>query len=422
MTTRARGTAGPVGAVGAPRTVTGSAFVVPSFPSRSGGIDSRWLAASGLAAALAARMDGGAVVSPLGVDTPEEAAGRAVGDADAPAGARRALRRLPRMLRVAAGDAREWRRAQQFRRMVGGLRVDDVSLVVQLHHRFQDAGLRMARRADAPSVLRVEALEVREERAWGVHRPMWGSLVERWGELGPMSRADLIAPVSETLDRQLAELGIPDARRVVIPNGVDVARFGTGHAGHLRERLGLGDRFVVGWVGGFRPFHGLEAVAEVGRALAARVPQATLVLIGDGPLRDRVARSVRSDNVRILPPVSHDEMPRYLAAFDAALLLASGGPFHYSPLKLYEYLAAGLPVIGPAVGDVGPLLSRAGIVTDQGDPVGVAAAVEALAGDLSLTRRLGERARALAETECSWGSRADALLAALRERGRLEER
>jgi glycosyltransferase involved in cell wall biosynthesis len=282
----------------------------------------------------------------------------------------------------------------------------------------------VAREAGAPLVLRVDALEVREEAAWGVRRPGWGRIVEQLGEVSLLRRADLVAAVSDDIDDALAELGIEDERRVVVPSGVDLdAMTPGGDELELRRRNGLDGRFVVGWVGGFRPFHGLEAIPDIARGLRRSVPGAVLCLVGTGPLRGLVADRIRGleDVVRIFDPVAHSEVPRWIRSFDVCLLLASDGPFHYSPLKLYEYLACGRPVVAPGLGEMGRVLSdgRDALLVPRGSPQAVVEAIARLAAQPALRAGIGARGRLTAERRGSWGARAATLLDAAEARGLL---
>ena len=86
----------------------------------------------------------------------------------------------------------------------------------------------VSRRLAVPLVLRVEALETREEESWGVRRRGFRRLVERSGELPLFRAADLLVSVSREVDSQLAELGIHSSRRLVLANGVDTAEFTPG--------------------------------------------------------------------------------------------------------------------------------------------------------------------------------------------------
>jgi len=296
-------------------------------------------------------------------------------------------------------------------------------LVIQFHHRFHRAGQRVGERLRVPFLLRLEALEVREERDWGIRRPGFGGLVERLGELPVIRAAHLVLPVSRELDHQLGSLGIDARRRLVLPNGVDVGAFSPGLPdGALVESLGLRGRFVVGWIGSFRPFHGLGLARSIADGLAERVPDAVLCLLGSGPGWESL-RSELGDrpNVRVLPAVPHPEVPHWIRTFDACVLLASNGGFHYSPLKLFEYMACGRPVIASAAGDVPSWISdgRDAVLVESGDPRAVVRAIEMVARDDSLRRQLGRSARMTAERIHSWEARAATLVGVLRERGLL---
>ena len=207
--------------------------------------------------------------------------------------ARGGVRRLPRPARTGLADLRAWRRARRLRELAGMVADRPYRLVMQLHRRFHDCGFEVAREAGVPLVLRVDALEVREEATWGVRRPGWGRIVEQLGEVSLLRRADLVAAVSDDIDEALATLGIEDERRVVVPSGVDLDAMTPGEDElELRRRNGLDGRFVVGWVGGFRPFHGLEAIPDIARGLRRSVPDAVLCLVGTGPLRGLVAERI----------------------------------------------------------------------------------------------------------------------------------
>ena len=114
--------------------------------------------------------------------------------------------------------------------------------------------------------------------------------------------------------------------------------------------------------------------------------------------------------------VDHDELPGYLAAMDAALVLApTGAGFHYSPLKLAEYLAAGVAVIAPAVGQLPERLTDGvdALLVPPDDPVALATALTRLRDDPALAGRIGTAGRATAETEWSWDHQVRRVLDAL---------
>jgi glycosyltransferase involved in cell wall biosynthesis len=291
----------------------------------------------------------------------------------------------------------------------------DVDMVWQRHDLFHTAGLDLARRLRAPSVLFVPAAKVWEAERWGTTRPGWGRWLEGRAERPALLRADLVACGSETVVEQVLRIGVPASRVLLTPTGVDLELFAEPpDPAPLRRRLGLEDRFVVGWVGSFRRFHALEQAVEA----AAAVPRATLLLVGDGPERARIERLVHDLGVSatFTGTVPHPELPAYLAAMDAAVILAPRyEPFHYSPLKLAEYLAAGLPVVAPAVGQVAHRLTDGvdALVVPPHDVAALGAALRRLRDDPEEGARLGKAARAAAEAEWSWDDQVRRVMAAL---------
>ena len=243
--------------------------VLPGAIGRSATVNARMLAAAGLARAIGHRLGGVDVLTPRGLIGVDDLESVAVRENTVRSAGRAVAHRLPSPVRSAVGDVRVWRQDRVIQKLAARSLNGRYRFVLQFHRRFQSAGIDAARRAGVAFVLRVEALEIREEASWGVRRNGYGRLVERLGELRIMHHADLIASVSDVLDGQLEAVGIPRDKRVVIPNGVDIDKFSPGVSDpELRRRHGLDGRFAIGWVGGFRPFHGLEMVPEFGSASA----------------------------------------------------------------------------------------------------------------------------------------------------------
>jgi glycosyltransferase involved in cell wall biosynthesis len=314
-------------------------------------------------------------------------------------------RRLPGVAKTAVKDLLHWRLSRRFAIDPDGpWSGADVSFVWQRHDLFTTAGLDLARRLGAPSVLFVPAAKVWEAGQWGTTRPGWGRLLEWRAERRSLLGADVVAAGSRTVIDQIVRMGVPEERVLLTPTGVDLELFAEPpDPAPLRRRFGLEDRFVVGWVGSFRRFHALEQAVE---ALSA-LPGTALLLVGDGPERPRVQRQARNLGVPAVctGTVAHRELPAHLAAMDAAVVLAPPGqPFHYSPLKLAEYLAAGLPIVAPATGQLAERLTDGvdAIVVPPHDVGALTAALRRLRDDPEERARLGKAARAAAEAEWSW--------------------
>jgi glycosyltransferase involved in cell wall biosynthesis len=319
------------------------------------------------------------------------------------------------VVKTAAKDARGYARGRQFAIDADRYRDRDLAFVWQRHEMFQTAGLDLADALDVPSVLFVPATHVWEAEQWGVRRPGWRGLAERFGESPAMRRADVVACGSDVVAEQARRLGARSGSVVVTPTGVDIEMFSAPvEATRARARLGLQNRFVVGWVGSFRPFHALEqAIAAVDG-----IADASLLLVGDGPERPRIEAAARDRGVAAVftGTVPHPELPELLATMDVALVLAGRDEtFHYSPLKLAEYLAAGRAVVAPGVPQIADRINAGdeAILVPPGDAIALAAAVRRLHDDPELRARLGANARVAAAVNWSWDGAVRQVLASL---------
>jgi len=390
-----------------------------------------WLTAAGWAEAARRRWGQAWLVTPEGTFGPEEA--RALATAPRPPARPRQgwRRRVPALLGTAKKDLRDLLRAWRFRdaALDGPWASARLAFVVQHHEIFQRAGFRAARAARVPLVLFVDAPLVWEAAQWGVRRPGWGRLLERLGESPQLRAADLVACVSEEVAQQAIRLGARPERVLVTPCSVDVETFSPQVDGHgVRERYGLGARTVVGWVGSFRRFHGVDLLLRAFSQVQRAHPELALLLVGDGferPQAERIAAELGMTPAVFTGAVPHTEVASHMAAMDVAVVVDPGhAEFHYSPLKVREYLACGLAVVAPRSGQLAELLGDAGaaLLVPPGDEPALAGALRDLAGDPDLRQILGTRGRELMERSGTWHhqiARVEAALEDLASRGEI---
>jgi glycosyltransferase involved in cell wall biosynthesis len=148
--------------------------------------------------------------------------------------------------------------------------------------------------------------------------------------------ADLVIVTAETLRAPRAAY---NPETYWVPNGVDMAHFAA-PAAPADELVAL-PRPVLGFVGGLAQWVDVELLAQVARAR----PDASVALVG--PVSTDVGPVAALDNVRLLGPRPYVDVPRFLAAMDVALIpfVNDAVTYHADPIKAYEYLAAGVPVV-----------------------------------------------------------------------------
>jgi glycosyltransferase involved in cell wall biosynthesis len=193
-----------------------------------------------------------------------------------------------------------------------------------------------------------------------------------------------------------------------IPNGADVEAFARARDGRAPvDRTEV----IIGFAGSMKPWHGVDHLIDAFAHLRETRSPARLVLAGHGPeepaLRDRVAGDPRlQPYVQFLGAVPHHEMPGILVGFDiGAAPYTASEDFYFSPLKVVEYLAAGLPVVYPRIGDLPDLVADAGIGYDPGNPDALRCALAELARDSDL-RAAHASAAALRAPGLSWDATA----------------
>lgn len=212
--------------------------------------------------------------------------------------------------------------------------------------------------------------------------------------------ADHIRATSERVAAQARRAGVEVNRITVATSRVNTQRFrGRGSTGMrevMRRRHGLADRKVVGYLGRLHPLKGVTVLIEAWPLVAARVPGATLVIVGDGPDQHRLANAAAQLHdpgaIVFTGGCHYDDVPAWLDAFDIFVLpsLTEG-----TPRALLEAMAMELPVVASRVGDIphevlGP---SSGVVVQPKQKEALAQAVIELLTDPPRAQAMGRSAR-----------------------------
>ena len=201
----------------------------------------------------------------------------------------------------------------------------------------------------------------------------------------------------------IGDKGVPQDKISLVPNGVDPEMFDPELDGRgMRAELGVApDDFLVTYAGAMGPANDLGVVLEAARLLGGR-PGIKLLLAGSGkdrPALEAKAARLGLENLIFAGPYPKSFMPRVLAASDACLAILKDIPMFRTtyPNKVFDYLAAGRPVVLAIDGVIREVVDRAGagVFVPPGDAQALAAAIEELATDPAKAREMGRRGRAL---------------------------
>ena len=225
--------------------------------------------------------------------------------------------------------------------------------------------------------------------------------VERWRsrECALLKAADLVVAVSPTVRDHALRCGVLPEKAVVIRNGVDTALFQLARPEPILDRFHLKGSRVVGFVGSLKPWHGVDLLLQ---ALVELDADVRALIVGDGPQRAEletlVARLGLSDRVLFSGAVAHAAVPDHMAAMTLGVAPYRGqADFYFSPLKVAEYMAAGLPVVASRQGELAEIVGDAGLLVNPDDVKELAEAMSRILAHDVLRSRMQQAARQRAE-------------------------
>ncbi|TMA98868.1 MAG: glycosyltransferase family 4 protein [Deltaproteobacteria bacterium] len=176
--------------------------------------------------------------------------------------------------------------------------------------------------------------------------------------------------------------------------------------------------FVVGFAGSLKPWHGIEVMVDAVRRAAADIASLRLEIVGDGPCARALERLRLSRTGYIMHGARpHGETLGILSSWDVGLApyVAAAPTFYFCPLKVLEYMAAGVCPVASHLGDIPSLLGdgECGFLVPPGDAPALASTLVELAGDRARAAAVGARARSRARASFSWRRNAIRILDSL---------
>ncbi|MEC3909969.1 TIGR04063 family PEP-CTERM/XrtA system glycosyltransferase [Sphingobium sp. CR2-8] len=277
------------------------------------------------------------------------------------------------------------------------------------------AAQRVARRHGLPLIYEIRAFW--EDAAVGNGTGVEGSpryWLTRQLESHAVRNADAVAVICEGLRGDLIARGVAADKIVVSPNGVDMDQFGApvDRDPALTAKLGLEGADIVGFIGSFYDYEGLDdLIAAMPRLVRAR-PRAKLLLVGGGPmeqaLRDQALASPFADHIVFVGRVPHDQVEHYYAQVDILAYPRKAMRLTdlVTPLKPLEAMAQGRLVAASSVGGHRELIEHGvtGTLFAPDDPAAIATALADLFADRTIWDERRAVARAFVERERNWSS------------------
>ena len=276
-----------------------------------------------------------------------------------------------------------------------------------------------SQKTGTPYVITVDAdllleADVMNEPIIGIRRK-----AAQWAASKSYQLADQIVTVSEPTKENLVQnWGVPAEKIKIIPNGVNVDLFQQPvDTAEVRAELGVGEDPVIMFVGGFQMWHGLDKLLEAVAVIVNILPETRLLLVGDGPARPFVEENIRRLNLARVVTITgfqpHVRIPQLLAIADVVTVPYPKLPqeMWFSPLKLYEYLAAGKAVVASSAGQIKNVIRHGenGLLVAPGDVSELAQACLHLLQNPAERAQLGANARQEAETEHTWSRQIERL-------------
>jgi len=276
-------------------------------------------------------------------------------------------------------------------------------------------GMDYARRNDLPFILEVNSPLPEEARRFrGLRDERLALQLSR----RLMSGADAVICVSDQTAAWVTRQRGKSEGVWTVPNGVDEGTF-CPNTQPLHLPFGVGSGPVIGFVGSFRPWHGVIGLLEAVDRCPSR-PR--IVCVGDGPGRKQFEQRARelglTDRIHITGFVPHQEVPRWLAGCDLAVAPYEANlDFYFSPLKVFEFMALGLPLVAADVGQLSETVGaeERGLLYAAGNPASLAEAIERVISDVPASMARAARARQWVLENATWSQRVATILSRIDE-------
>jgi len=273
------------------------------------------------------------------------------------------------------------------------LRNKTVTHIYQRSSMLNMVGVLLSWYKKIPLILEFNSSEVWVDANWASQKKSRIRLPLSWlikkCELSNLRHAKAIVVVSDQLKENLIKMDIPSRKILVNPNGVDTDLFNlknkSKERAQIRIKHDIEGLFVVGFIGTFSYWHGIETIKNIILSFAKKRSPIHFLLMGSGPLKNEIKEAIGKNNangyVTFIDSIQHAKVPGYLASCDLFLcpsqLNKDKTMFFGSPTKLFEYMSMEKPIVCSNIGQMKKILTKqsACLVQPQ-DTAGFVLAIE----------------------------------------------
>ncbi len=288
----------------------------------------------------------------------------------------------------------EWQIGRQLQHIFNNT---PISMIYERYSLGRSGAARFAKKWNIPYALEVNSPLAEEQARWRGTQERGKDQAE---DRISFATASFIAAVSSQVADYAKLRGGRSEAICICPNGIDSSQFKLGVKLERRLLSKLPpDRFVLGFHGRERPWHGFELLVELTRALLARLYPVHLLVIGNGEFSQLTRLPPGSYTRRAW--IEHEELPAYISSFHALPLTYSPQtPCYFSPLKLMEAMACGVVPVVPNLGDLPVIVNDGvnGLVYPAGDSEALIEQLVSLISNRDLHQKMSLEAASAART------------------------
>ncbi|RJQ24532.1 glycosyltransferase WbuB [Candidatus Parcubacteria bacterium] len=292
---------------------------------------------------------------------------------------------------------------------------NDVDFIYERYAFFNLAGVLVAKRKKIPLILEVNELSG-HKRIRGQFFVRLCSVIEKY----ILCRSVLVVTVSDFLNRIVSSKIDPQKTNVItIPNGVPKAwlerKISLDEVINLRKKYNLHGKKVICFVGGLEHWHNFDLLLQAVKTTQDSISGVVMMFIGDGPLKNFIqnrsrALALQPDSVLFVGKVPHFDVPAYLKMADIAVIPETND--FRSPIKMYEYMAMGLPVVAPKKPAIETAITHKvdGILFEPKNVQSLAYALLQCLSKDELAKKLGQNALQRVLNNFTWEKHAEHIL------------